>query len=76
MTARRTGKVLTRVLLLLLIGLAASVFGTLAAHAYTNNDAAPGAPVVRLLSVAPMGLSEAGQPAAPITTPVQAGVEG
>lgn len=49
MTARRTGKVLTRMLLLLLIGLAASVFGTLAAHAYSENDTAPAASVVRLL---------------------------
>ena len=50
MTVRRTGKLLTRFLMLLILGLAASVFGTLAAHAYTGDDTAPPAPVVRLMS--------------------------
>jgi hypothetical protein len=53
MTARRTNRVLTRFLILFLLGLAASVFGTLAAHGYTGDDVAPREPVVRLLSVAP-----------------------
>lgn len=50
MTARRTGKILGRFLLLLLLGLAASLFGTLAAHAYSGDDTTPSAPVVRLMS--------------------------
>ncbi len=53
MTKRRAGKAMTRFLMLLILGLAASVFGMLAMDAYANESPALSAPVVRLLNVAP-----------------------
>lgn len=46
------GKVLTRFLLLLMLGLAASVMGALAAQPYLGDSSAPSEPVVGVMSLA------------------------
>jgi hypothetical protein len=55
MTTKRKARVLTRFLFLLLLGLAASVFASLAAHAYTGDETPSPAPVVRMLGVPQTG---------------------